>query len=153
MELSNDYNGHVAYSTFGRAPDGSIIDAFRYLKDFSGHMAKNDIRFKDGYQKQAMLRQLYYEMFGIADPGKSNSPLDLVRMHSKQGHAGLGPLQHCIEKYRLSGVYDVYHLTLDAYLELDYPTAMWILESSKILFDKVERDKTNAINGLFNSMK
>lgn len=115
-------------------------------------MAKNGIRFKDGFQKQVLLRQLYYEMFDIADPGSKRSPLDLVRMHSKQGHAGLGPVQHIIEKYRLAGVYEVYHIDLDAFLDMDYPTAMWVLESSKLLFDKVQKDKADAINSLVSGL-
>lgn len=130
-----------------------MIDAFRYLRDFAEHLAKEGISFKDGFQKQAMLRRLYHDLFDIEDVGRNKSPLELVRMQSKQGHAGLGPIQHVIERYRLSGVYEVYHIELGEFLELEYPLAMWLLSSAKSLFDKLEKSKSDAVNSLLNTMK
>lgn len=143
----------MSYPTFGHLPDGSSIDTFRYLRDFADFLAKEKIRFKDGFQKQAMLRKLYHDIFGINDLGRGGSPLELVRMQSKQGHARSGPVEHLIERYRIAGVYEVYHIDLGDFLELDYPTGMWILKSSQILYDKIELAKGKSMDELIKSMK
>ena len=108
----------MAFDGFGKGPDGKDIDVFKAITTFIDMCANRGIRLRNGYQRQALCRELYLSLFELHDPTKKlNNALDLVLMTNKEGHWRQGPLARRMEDYRLCKIWDRYHYNFDDWIE------------------------------------
>ncbi len=118
-------DGHVSNDGFGQT-----VSVFDRLVEFIDYIAKEKIKIKDGYQRQAMLRSVYMEIFGLHEPTKlRKNALDLVTMTNKEGHWRLGPIPRRLEDYRVCKIKDRYGMSWNEWVDNPHYLVEFMIDS------------------------
>lgn len=94
------------------------MDVFKHLIELIKSCYENGIKFKDGFQRQYILRQAYVEMFSLHAPGKkTGSALDVITMTNKEGHSHLGPMSARMLDYRTCKIKDKFGMSWSEWVD------------------------------------
>lgn len=97
---------------------GSGVDIFKLLMSFVESCHEKGVVFKNGYHRQVVLRDLYLQAFGLADPTKLHgNSLDLIAMTNREGHWQSGPLSRRLRDYREFRIWDYYKLNWSEWVD------------------------------------
>lgn len=94
------------------------MDVFKHLLDVIKHCYDNNVKFKDGYQRQYVLRKAYIEMFDLhSNMARTDTALDVITMSNKEGHSHLGPMSARMLDYRTCKIKDKFGMSWSEWVD------------------------------------
>lgn len=86
---------------------------------------------------ERMMRVAYQQEYGICDhEANGYHPLDVVTMHPKEDYVEGGAVRTLQRKYLNLDIWDTWHVSLNEFMEMPYPDAMFVIEVAEHLKQK-----------------